>query len=59
MKVVEAIEKYSCFYNYKIQADCRKKCVEKVWVEIRNEVNDESKFCWVILFTKVITQYLN
>jgi hypothetical protein len=41
---VSALEKYNCLYNYKLSDYSRKDIVDKTWVEVGKEVNEEVKF---------------
>jgi hypothetical protein len=41
IKLVHAVGKNPCLYNYKLSDDSRKDVVDKAWVEVRKE--DRSK----------------
>lgn len=42
-KLVDAVEKYTCLYNYKLPEYSRKDVTEKAWAAVAKEVNDTGK----------------
>jgi hypothetical protein len=44
IKFAQAVKKYPCLYNYKLSDYVRKDIVDKAWVEVGKEVNEEVKF---------------
>jgi hypothetical protein len=46
---VQAVEKYPCLYNYKLSNYSRKDVVDKAWVEVGKEVNEEGIFFYYLV----------
>jgi hypothetical protein len=40
IKLVQAVGKYPCLYNYELSDYSRKNVVDKSWVEVGKEVNE-------------------
>lgn len=40
VKLVEAVEKYPCLYNYKIPEYSRSEITDKAWAEVATECNE-------------------
>ena len=53
IKLVQAVEKYPCLYNYKLSDYSRKDVVDKAWVEVGKEVN-EGKFSFKWFYSIVL-----
>lgn len=41
VKLIEAVEKHECLYNYKLSDYSRKDVVEKAWAEVAKETSEE------------------